>query len=102
MTTTTSSRDESGPEDEWAKRLVVDAIVDEAVADLARAHVLIVVDNETRATIITGPFADPLAATIAAEEERERMVSEFGPGSHLCMVRPLYAPPDPAEWMRQA
>lgn len=71
--------------------LVMDAVVFDAVAELDRAHVVLILDG--RETYVMGPYPDGLSAAAGAENDKAMARREFGAAhTRRYQVLPLCSP----------
>ncbi|WP_193612773.1 hypothetical protein [Nocardioides lijunqiniae] len=72
--------------------LLLDRIVDGAVAELDVPHVVICTELPGGATTCRGPYPDALAAATAAERQRASLAGWAGEGARRFGVAPLHPP----------
>lgn len=78
-------------------------LVRDALEELDRPHVLLIVDGNGQASYVAGPFPDALAAATAAESERRIDEVELGAANgRTYSVKPLLAPSGGSENGSQA
>jgi len=82
---------------EAAFELLRSWLIREAVEDVERPHVVLVLDPHGTPSLVLGPFGNALAAATATETQRAEDDRELGPSaSRRYLVHPIYAPSSPS------
>ncbi|WP_344045961.1 hypothetical protein [Nocardioides panacihumi] len=76
-----------------AIRLIRELLVQDAMHDLDRPHVVLISDSSWETVTVIGPFPDAMAATVAADAQRAEDIRELGPSTSRSYLVSLLFPP---------
>ena len=85
--------DSRSPQPGDAIRLIQELLVQDAMHDLDRPHVVLISDSSWETVTVIGPFPDAMAATVAADAQRAEDIRELGPSPSRSYLVSLLFPP---------
>ena len=85
--------DSRSPQPGDALRLIQELLVQDAMHDLDRPHVVLISDSSWETVTVIGPFPDAFAATVAADAQRVEDIRELGPSPSRSYLVSLLFPP---------